>query len=267
MRALSTTCCTASSRDSERAVGRPEARLSEIVPVTVSGRAVGGADDDLGSFRRPGGADADSRGGARGGDESDVRGLACARPGDRGRACGPRRSATDARRGLGRARTRVGGGDARHLESGCGVPAPRAALAAGARRRRCCGRAERQSCSRDPSRRRRCCALQAENAPWTLVSARAPTIAVDDDRSSPPAPEDVAYVIYTSGSTGVPKGAVIEHVGLLNHLEAKVALLSLGAGDRVAQTAAAAFDISLWQCLAALLVGEASRNPRRRCRP
>ncbi len=99
-------------------------------------------------------------------------------------------------------------------------------------------------------------ALQAEGAPWTLVSAGAATIATaDEDRSNEPAPEDVAYVIYTSGSTGVPKGAVIEHAGLLNHLEAKVALLGLGAGDRIAQTAAAAFDISLWQCLAALLVG------------
>ena len=99
-------------------------------------------------------------------------------------------------------------------------------------------------------------ALQAEGAPWTVVSAGAATIATaDEDRSNEPAPEDVAYVIYTSGSTGVPKGAVIEHAGLLNHLEAKVALLGLGAGDRIAQTAAAAFDISLWQCLAALLVG------------
>jgi amino acid adenylation domain-containing protein len=99
-------------------------------------------------------------------------------------------------------------------------------------------------------------ALQAEGAPWTLVSAGAATIATaDEDRPNEPAPEDVAYVIYTSGSTGVPKGAVIEHAGLLNHLEAKVALLGLGAGDRIAQTAAAAFDISLWQCLAALLVG------------
>ncbi len=66
---------------------------------------------------------------------------------------------------------------------------------------------------------------------------------------------DLAYVIYTSGSTGAPKGALIEHAGLRNHLDAKIALLGLGPDDRVAQTAAAGFDISLWQCLAPLLVG------------
>ncbi len=84
-----------------------------------------------------------------------------------------------------------------------------------------------------------------------------------------PAQGDVAYVVYTSGSTGVPKGAVIEHAGMLNHLDAKVALLGLGPKDCVGQTAAAGFDISLWQCLAALVVGgsvaivgdEAVRDP------
>jgi acyl-CoA synthetase (AMP-forming)/AMP-acid ligase II len=29
---------------------------------------------------------------------------------------------------------------------------------------------------------------------------------------------DLAYVIYTSGSTGVPKGVMIEHRGMINHL-------------------------------------------------
>jgi non-ribosomal peptide synthetase component F len=69
------------------------------------------------------------------------------------------------------------------------------------------------------------------------------------------AAEDLAYVIYTSGSTGTPKGALIEHRGLQNHLAAKIALLGLGVADRVAETAAASFDVSLWQCLAPLLVG------------
>ena len=50
------------------------------------------------------------------------------------------------------------------------------------------------------------------------------------------AAEDLAYVIYTSGSTGAPKGALIEHRGLQNHLAAKIALLGLGVADRVAQT-------------------------------
>jgi len=66
---------------------------------------------------------------------------------------------------------------------------------------------------------------------------------------------NLAYVIYTSGSTGVPKGAMVEHRGMRNHLYAKIEQLGLGAGDVVAQTAAHTFDISVWQFVAALLVG------------
>ncbi|MBW4508480.1 MAG: amino acid adenylation domain-containing protein [Scytonematopsis contorta HA4267-MV1] len=68
-------------------------------------------------------------------------------------------------------------------------------------------------------------------------------------------PDNLAYVIYTSGSTGQPKGAVLEHRGMLNHLYAKVTDLQLSANDVVAQTAAQTFDISIWQFLSALLVG------------
>ena len=66
---------------------------------------------------------------------------------------------------------------------------------------------------------------------------------------------DLAYVVFTSGSTGVPKGAMIEHGGMLNHLRAKISLLGLTAGDRIAQTASQSFDISIWQWCAPLLVG------------
>ena len=68
-------------------------------------------------------------------------------------------------------------------------------------------------------------------------------------------PADLAYVIYTSGSTGVPKGAMVEQVGMLNHLHAKIRDLGLTAADTVAQTASQCFDISVWQFLAPLLVG------------
>ena len=68
-------------------------------------------------------------------------------------------------------------------------------------------------------------------------------------------PRDLAYVIYTSGSTGMPKGAMVEQRGMLNHLHVKIDALALTAGDRVAQTASQCFDISVWQFLAALLVG------------
>jgi amino acid adenylation domain-containing protein len=68
-------------------------------------------------------------------------------------------------------------------------------------------------------------------------------------------PRHLAYVIFTSGSTGVPKGAMLEQRGMLNHLWIKVAELGLGPEDAVAQSAAQSFDISVWQLLAPLLVG------------
>lgn len=67
--------------------------------------------------------------------------------------------------------------------------------------------------------------------------------------------EHLAYVIYTSGSTGMPKGVMVEHKGMLNHLLAKVDALDLGPQDIVAQTASHCFDISVWQLLSAWLVG------------
>jgi amino acid adenylation domain-containing protein len=67
--------------------------------------------------------------------------------------------------------------------------------------------------------------------------------------------QDLAYVIYTSGSTGLPKAAMVEHGGKVNHLDIMVRDLKLTAEDMVAQTASQCFDISVWQFLAALLVG------------
>jgi amino acid adenylation domain-containing protein len=71
------------------------------------------------------------------------------------------------------------------------------------------------------------------------------------------APDRACYLIYTSGSTGVPKGVLIEQRGLLNHLRAKVTDLGLDERGSVALTAPLAFDISIWQMLAPLLVGGA----------
>lgn len=65
----------------------------------------------------------------------------------------------------------------------------------------------------------------------------------------------LAYIYFTSGSTGEPKGAMCEHAGMLNHLLAKIEDLELAPGQAVAQTAPQSFDISLWQLVAALMVG------------
>ncbi|HET9873726.1 MAG TPA: amino acid adenylation domain-containing protein [Propionibacteriaceae bacterium] len=69
------------------------------------------------------------------------------------------------------------------------------------------------------------------------------------------APDQLAYIYFTSGSTGEPKGAMVEHAGMLNHLLAKVEDLAVVEGRVVAQTAPQCFDISLWQLMAPLLVG------------
>ncbi|HKV09760.1 MAG TPA: amino acid adenylation domain-containing protein, partial [Thermoanaerobaculia bacterium] len=78
------------------------------------------------------------------------------------------------------------------------------------------------------------------------------------EAEAPPArggAENLAYVIFTSGSTGVPKGAMLVHRGMVNHLFAKIMELGLTENDVVAQTASQCFDISVWQFLVALAVG------------
>ncbi len=77
----------------------------------------------------------------------------------------------------------------------------------------------------------------------------------DTDPGVPVGPDQLAYIYFTSGSTGEPKGAMCEHAGMLNHLQAKIADLEIGEGQTVAQTAPQCFDISLWQLISALLVG------------
>lgn len=82
--------------------------------------------------------------------------------------------------------------------------------------------------------------------------------AAEDARHEPDVdirPDQVAYIYFTSGSTGEPKGAMCEHLGMINHLLMKIDDLGLGPGEAVAQTASQCFDISLWQLVAPMLVG------------
>lgn len=66
---------------------------------------------------------------------------------------------------------------------------------------------------------------------------------------------DLAYVIYTSGSTGKPKGVMIEHLGMLNHIGAKITEMNINRNSIVAQNAPHTFDISIWQLFAPLVIG------------
>jgi amino acid adenylation domain-containing protein len=70
-----------------------------------------------------------------------------------------------------------------------------------------------------------------------------------------PLPDHLAYLLFTSGSTGLPKGAMLTHRGMLNHLRSKIIDLELTADDVLAQNASQTFDISIWQLLVALIVG------------
>ncbi|MCP5048535.1 MAG: amino acid adenylation domain-containing protein, partial [bacterium] len=63
------------------------------------------------------------------------------------------------------------------------------------------------------------------------------------------------YVIYTSGTTGKPKGVMVRHLGMVNHIYAKIRDLDITSGDIIAQTASIGFDISVWQFLTPLLTG------------
>lgn len=66
---------------------------------------------------------------------------------------------------------------------------------------------------------------------------------------------DLAYVIYTSGSTGHPKGVMVEHTGMVNHIQAKINDLQISENSIVVQNASHTFDISVWQFFTALTLG------------
>ena len=73
------------------------------------------------------------------------------------------------------------------------------------------------------SRRRRCSGVLIADA-YARGAPGRPTSAV------PVGPDQLAYIYFTSGSTGEPKGAMCEHAGMLNHLQAKIADLEIGEG-------------------------------------
>ena len=69
------------------------------------------------------------------------------------------------------------------------------------------------------------------------------------------APEDLAYVIYTSGSSGQPKGVMIPHRALANHMAWMRRAFPLKAADRVLQKTPFSFDASVWEFFAPLTEG------------
>jgi amino acid adenylation domain-containing protein len=64
-----------------------------------------------------------------------------------------------------------------------------------------------------------------------------------------------AYVIYTSGSTGQPKGVVIPHQAIGNHMHWMQEQFPLAESDRILQKTPISFDASVWEFLAPLMSG------------
>lgn len=65
----------------------------------------------------------------------------------------------------------------------------------------------------------------------------------------------LAYVIYTSGSTGQPKGVMVPHRALSNHMLWMQDTLPLTSTDQLLQKTPFSFDASVWEFYAPLLAG------------
>jgi tyrocidine synthetase-3 len=65
----------------------------------------------------------------------------------------------------------------------------------------------------------------------------------------------LAFVVFTSGSTGSPKGTVLYHRGVVNHVFTKIKELGFDADDILCHSLNISFVASIWQFFASLFVG------------
>lgn len=81
-----------------------------------------------------------------------------------------------------------------------------------------------------------------------------------DELARPIHPLDAAYLLYTSGTTGRPKGVVINHRAVANHVQWMRDYLGFGA-ERILQKAPIGFDVSVFELVNALCTGSATVLP------
>jgi amino acid adenylation domain-containing protein len=88
------------------------------------------------------------------------------------------------------------------------------------------------------------------DAEWEAIARAAPV-----GRLPELDPENLAYLIYTSGSTGHPKGVMVPHRAICNHMLWMHGRFPLAESDRVLQKTPISFDASVWEFWAPLMAG------------
>jgi amino acid adenylation domain-containing protein len=66
---------------------------------------------------------------------------------------------------------------------------------------------------------------------------------------------NLAYVIFTSGTSGDPKGVMIEHNSLVNHLLWMGKHYNIGLDDSILQKTTYTFDVSVWELILPIISG------------
>ncbi len=88
------------------------------------------------------------------------------------------------------------------------------------------------------------------DAGWPIISQQS-----DRNPVCLATPDNLAYMIYTSGSTGQPKGAMIPHRAIVNHMQWMLSAYPLTEADCVLQKTPFSFDAAVWEFYASLLSG------------
>lgn len=84
------------------------------------------------------------------------------------------------------------------------------------------------------------------------------TVVLETGRENPETavlPQNLAYCIYTSGSTGQPKGVLVSHTAISQHIQSVIDLYGIHSDDCSLLFASISFDVSVEQLFGALCGG------------